>query len=218
MGLVVALRDPILNMFGWVYLLWKRPFRIGDRIKISDHTGDVIDITLFQFTLNELGTGVDNEQPTGHVVHIPNSHVFTRTQVNYNYGFPYLWHEIQVSVTLESDWRKAKEILSAIAQKNTEQLSETAQEVIKRKSQRHLIFYKDFKAKVFTKVNERGIQFTIRYLCNLTRRRESENQIWEDVLAEFLPSSAINFAYPTTRFFENPDDQPEENQPPQMLM
>ncbi|WP_066622710.1 mechanosensitive ion channel family protein [Rufibacter roseus] len=202
-GLVVALREPILNMFGWIYLLWKRPFRIGDRIKISDHTGDVIDITLFQFTLNELGTGVDSEQPTGHVVHIPNSHVFTRTQVNYNYGFPFLWHELQVHVTLESNWRKAKEILTAIGQKHAEQLNEDTKRMVLRESQEHLIFYKDFNTKVYTKVAERGVQFTVRYLCALTRRRESENLIWEDTLTQFLAAPDIKFAYPTTRFYQD---------------
>ncbi len=81
-GLVVALREPILNMFGWLFLLWKHPFKIGDRIKIGGFTGDVIDIRLFQFTLNELGISEDSGQPTGHVVHLPNNMVFTQSQVN----------------------------------------------------------------------------------------------------------------------------------------
>ncbi|MCC9169080.1 mechanosensitive ion channel domain-containing protein [Pontibacter harenae] len=86
-GLAVALCDPIANMFGWIFLIWKRPFKIGGRIRIKEHTGDVIDINFFQFTLNELGEWVDSEQATGRVVHIPNSQVFTQAQINYNYGF-----------------------------------------------------------------------------------------------------------------------------------
>jgi small-conductance mechanosensitive channel len=202
-GLVVALREPILNMFGWIFLLWKHPFKIGDRIKIGGYTGDVIDIRLFQFTLNELGLSEDSEQPTGHVVHLPNSYVFTQSQVNYNYGFPFLWHELKISITFESNWQKAKAMLEEIANRNSETLTDGAKEIIVKESQRHLIFYKDFKARVYTKVRDNGIQFTLRYLSALNRRRDSENQIFEDILTSFLSSSDIHLAYPTTRFYQN---------------
>ncbi len=202
-GLVVALRDPIMNMFGWVFLIWKRPFKVGDRIMINGHTGDVIDIAFFQFTLNELGQWVDSEQATGRVVHIPNSHVFTKSQINYNHAFPFLWHEVQLRLTFESNWQKAKELMETIAAIHTVQLSEGAQEIIRKNAQHHLIFYKDFKPRVFSKVRENGIQLTVRYLCNLNGRRESENKIWEDILVQFMASSDIRFAYPTTRFVQS---------------
>lgn len=210
-GLVVALREPVLNMFGWLFLLWKHPFRIGDRIKIGGHIGDVIDIRLFQFSLNELGQYEDSEQPTGMVVHVPNSMVFTQTQINYNYGFPFLWHEVQVSVTFESNWQKAKDILEEVANRNAEKLTDPAKDLIVKESQRHLIFYQDFKAKVYTKVQESGVKFTLRYLCALNRRRESESQIWEEVLREFNASPDISFAYPTTRFYQPSESTGESN-------
>jgi small-conductance mechanosensitive channel len=212
-GLVVALRDPILNMFGWVFLMWKRPFKVGDRIKISNHTGDVIDITFFQFTLNELGEWVDSEQATGRVVHIPNSHVFTQPQVNYNYGFPYLWHEVQVRITFESNWQKAKTILEAIGSRNSEKLSKEAEQRVRIESQRHLIFYRSFDPRVFTKVRENGIQLTIRYLSNLNGRRDSENKIWEEILAQFQAAPDIHFAYPTTRFYNSQEEQQQQEIP-----
>ena len=48
-GLAIALRDPIVNLFGWFYILWRRPFNPGDRITVRDHTGDVTDQRLFSF-------------------------------------------------------------------------------------------------------------------------------------------------------------------------
>lgn len=206
-GLVVVLRDPILNMFGWVFLIWKRPFKVGDRIKIGNYTGDVIDITFFQFTLNELGEWVDSEQATGRVVHLPNSQVFTQGQVNYNYGFPFLWHEVQVRITFESNWRKARAILEEIARRNGEKLSKEAEQRVRIEAQRHLIFYRSFEPRVFTKVRENGIQLTIRYLCGLNGRRESENRIWEDILTQFTGTPDIRFAYPTTRFYSSLEEE-----------
>lgn len=211
-GLAVALRDPIANMFGWIFLIWKRPFKIGDRIRIKEHTGDVIDINFFQFTLNELGEWVDSEQATGRVVNIPNSQVFTQSQINYTYGFPYLWHEVKVPITFESNWQKAKAILEDIGNRNCVHLSEAAEQSIRRESQRHLIFYRDFKPKVFTKVRENGVQLTIRYLSGLSGRRESEEKIWEEVLTLFRSAPDINFAYPTTRFYSSMEDSQKDIQ------
>ena len=44
---------------------------------------------------------------------------------------------------------------------------------------------------------------TIRYLCNPRKRRETAQFIWEDVLDEFSKTDDIDFAYPTTRFYDN---------------
>lgn len=211
-GLVVVLRDPILNMMGWVFLIWKRPFKVGDRIKVGQYTGDVIDIAFFQFTLNELGEWVDSEQATGRVVHIPNSQVFTQGLVNYNYGFPFLWHEVQVRVTFESNWQKAKSILQEIGNRHSEKFTSEVEQRIRIEAQQHLIFYRSFEPRVFTKVKENGIQLTVRYLCNLNGRRESENKIWEDVLTEFLATPDIRFAYPTTRFYSAAEGQESEGE------
>ena len=35
----------------WFFILWRKPFVIGDRIQIGDTKGDVIDLRLFQFSL-----------------------------------------------------------------------------------------------------------------------------------------------------------------------
>src|SRR6266550_8023218 len=38
-----ALQTPITSFIGWVYILIRTPYRVGDRIRIGDATGDVID-------------------------------------------------------------------------------------------------------------------------------------------------------------------------------
>lgn len=212
-GLVLALREPLLSMTAWLYILWMRPFRIGDRIQVGDTIGDVIDIRLFQFTLNEIRGWVDADQATGRVVNVPNARIFTVPQANYNYGFPFVWHEIPVCVTFESNWKKAKEILEEVTQRHAEQLSEAAVQQVKRQSQRHLIFYEDLQPKLFTTVQENGIQLTVRYLCGIMRRRQSTHLIWEEVLTQFLAAPDIQFAYPTTRFYHGSEGQRPE-QPP----
>ena len=50
-GLAIALKDPLTNIAGWIFILTRKPFTLGDRIQIGDQAGDVIDLRLFQFTL-----------------------------------------------------------------------------------------------------------------------------------------------------------------------
>ena len=68
----------------------------------------MIDQRAFQFTLLEIGNWVDADQTTGRVVHVPNGKIFTEPLVNYNQGLEYIWNEVSVTVTFESNWRKAK--------------------------------------------------------------------------------------------------------------
>ncbi|GAB3818544.1 mechanosensitive ion channel family protein [Pontibacter rugosus] len=206
-GLVLALREPLLNIAGWAYLIWKRPFHIGDRIQVGDHIGDVIDIRLFQFTLNEVRGWVDADMATGRVVNIPNLKLFTEAQANYNYGFPFVWQEIPVRITFESNWQQAKSILRDVMQRHAEQLTEAAREQVKRQSQRHLIFYEDLQPRLYTRVQDNGIELTMRYMSSVLRRRQSTHLIWEDVLTEFMARPDIRFAYPTTRFYQQDEGQ-----------
>jgi small-conductance mechanosensitive channel len=202
-GLAIALRDLIINIAAWIFIIWRRPFSIGDRIQIGEHRGDVIDIRIFAFSLMEIGNWVDAEQTTGRIIHIPNGKVLTEPLANYSKGYEYIWNEVPVLITFESDWQKAKAILQEIAKKHAEHLSETAEKQIKEASKKFMIFYSTLTPSVITKVKDSGVQLTIRYLCEPRRRRASEQAIWEDILTEFAKVPNIDFAYPTHRFFDN---------------
>jgi len=57
-GLAIALKDVISNFAGWLFIMWRKPFVVGNRIQIGNHSGDVIDIRPFQFTILEIGNWV----------------------------------------------------------------------------------------------------------------------------------------------------------------
>ncbi len=107
-GLAIALRDLVTSFAGWLFILWRRPFSEGDRIEIGNYRGDVIDIRVFQFSLIEIGNWVDADQSTGRVIHVPNSMVLTDVLANYTKGFQFIWNEVPVLITFESNWAKAK--------------------------------------------------------------------------------------------------------------
>ncbi len=202
-GLAIAFKDLLVNIGGWLFIITRKPLIIGDRVQIGDITGDVIDIRLFQFSVMEIGNWVGSDQSTGRIVHIPNGLVFSKWQANYTAGFEYIWNEIAVLLTFESDWKKAKQILSEVLDKHALNLSNETQKQIKEASKKFMIIYKTLTPIVYTSVKDSGVLLTMRYLCHVKQRRGSEQTIWEEVLERFAEHKDIDFAYPTTRFYNN---------------
>ena len=210
-GLAIALKDMLTNIAGWIFILARKPFSLGDRIQIGDQAGDVIDLRLFQFTLLEIGNWVDADQSTGRIIHIPNGTIFTKSQSNYSAGFKFIWNELPVLVTFESNWRQARDLLQKIVSEHAEDLSADAERKIIEASKKYMIFYQYLTPIVYTSVKDSGILLTMRYICDARRRRNTEHEIWEDVLQAFAKNKDIEFAYPTQRFYTRPaekDDSP----------
>ncbi len=205
-GLAIALKDMLASIAGWFYILARRPFEVGDRIAIGDHAGDVIDQRLFRFTILEIGNWVAADQSTGRLIHIPNSLVFTTTIANYTSGFNYIWNELPVMVTFESNWQKAKEILTRIGEKHGEEAGGLAKRAVARAARSQMIMYAKFGPKVWTSVADCGVVLTMRYLCDPRQRRSTAETIWEDVLNEFAACPDIDFAYPTMRRYLNTEE------------
>lgn len=201
-GIAIALKDVVSNFAGWLFIISRRLFSVGDRIQIGNHAGDVIDTRVFQFTLLEIGNWVNADQSTGRIIHIPNGMVLSEALANYSKGFQYIWNEIPVLITFESNWEKAKKILQKIADKDAEQLSKAAEKRVKEATKKFMILYSRLTPIVYTSVQDSGILLTIRYLCEPQRRRDSGQVIWEDILKEFSLRADINFAYPTQRFYD----------------
>tara|TARA_Y100000994_G_C15700095_1_gene444742 strand:- start:1650 stop:2555 length:906 start_codon:yes stop_codon:yes gene_type:complete len=205
-GVAIALKDPLTNFTGWLFILSRTPFAVGDRIQIGNHSGDVIDINFFKFTVMEVGHWGEGEQASGRIIHIPNGKVFIETLANYSKGFKYIWNEVRVLITFESDWKKTKSILESLAFEHSTSISKAAERKFKELTKLLMIYQPDFKPQVYTKVLDSGIEFSIRYLCNPRKRRITTQIMWENILTEFDKHDDIDFAYPTTRFFNNKEE------------
>jgi small-conductance mechanosensitive channel len=202
-GLAIALQDPLANFAGWIYIIFRRPFSIGDRIQVAQHMGDVVDIRPFRFVLLEIGNWVHAEQSTGRVLHVPNALVFKNPVANYDEAFGYIWNELEVVITFESDWKKAKDSLLRTVTEHTESLSPDVAERIRVAADSLHIKFGKVTPVVWTSVVDGGVRLTVRYLCKPRERRSSASTIWESVLEEFARLPNVDFAYPTTRWFDN---------------
>ncbi len=214
-GLAVALHDPISNIAGFFFIEARKPFRVGDRIEIDGTQGDVIDIRLFQFSIVEVGNWVDADQSTGRIIHVPNQMTLRKPLANSHVGFEYIWNEVPVLITFESDWKKAKELLLKIGRENTEYLSQGAQAQIRKAARKYLIVAGKLTPTVYTDVKDSGVNLTIRYLVNPRQRRGTEQKIWEEVLDAFAENPNIDLAYPTVRYYTQAAPKPVDRSNPE---
>lgn len=101
----LAVQTPMTSFIGWIYLLVRRPYRVGDRIKIGEATGDVIDVGYLDTTLWEFGGQyLSTDHPSGRIIKFPNSKVLNSIVWNYSWPlFPYIWNEIKVQIAYQSD-------------------------------------------------------------------------------------------------------------------
>lgn len=203
-GLAIALKDLVSNLAGWAFILMRHPFSVGDRIQIGDHKGDVVDLRLFQFTLLEVGNWVHADQSTGRIIHVPNSWVFSEPVANYTDEFAYVWHELPVLVTFESDWRRAKELLQETLDATAREIALEAANALRRGSRKFLISYRHFSPRVYTSVEDSGVLLTLRFLAPVRRRRGLNEELWEAILDAFHGEDGIDLAYPTQRVYLNP--------------
>lgn len=202
-GLALALQEVILSVAGWFLIIAKHPFEVGDRIEIAGVKGDVIDIRVLQTSLLEIGNWVDADQSTGRIVNIPNSFVYKHPNYNYNRGFEYIWNEIPVTVTFESDWKRGREIMMTHAEKIGEGLGDRVKRRIDRMTEKYMIYYQKFTPIVYVDIQSSGVRLTLRYLTDAKKRRSTTDELSRAILDDFANEPNVNLAYQTLRVVQN---------------
>jgi small-conductance mechanosensitive channel len=119
----LAVQTPMKSFIAWIYILVRRPYRVGDRIKIDDATGDVIDVGYLDTTLWEFGGQyVSGDHPSGRIIRFPNEKVLDSIIYNYSWPvFPYIWNEIKFQVAYGADLEFISTTMQRIA---TEEIGE----------------------------------------------------------------------------------------------
>ena len=139
----LSVQMPMSSFIGWIYILVRRPYRVGDRIRIGDATGDVIDVSYIDTTLWEFGGDLlSTDHPTGRIIKFPNAKVLDSIVYNYSWPlFPYIWNEIKFQIAYQSDLAFVAGTMERIVE------DELGQEMVERVN-----VYRDLLAK--TPVNE----------------------------------------------------------------
>jgi small-conductance mechanosensitive channel len=126
----LALQTPITSFIGWLYILIKMPYRVGDRIKIEDAAGDVIDVGYLDTTLWEFGgQQLSTSHPSGRIIRFPNSKVLNSVVFNYSWPlFPYVWDEVRFNIAYQADLEFVAQVMRETA---VEELGEAMMERVR---------------------------------------------------------------------------------------
>jgi small-conductance mechanosensitive channel len=75
----LAVQTPAKSFIAWIFILVRQPFRVGDRTKIDDATGDLIDVGYLDTTLWKFGGQyLSTDHPSGRVIRFPKEKVMQK--------------------------------------------------------------------------------------------------------------------------------------------
>lgn len=108
-----ALQAPITSFIAWLYIVFRRPYQVGDRIQINNHRGDVVEIGYLDTIIEECsGDYLGNDRMSGRMIHFPNSLILTDRVINYSGPqVPFIWNETAVQISYTSDIKFVEECL-----------------------------------------------------------------------------------------------------------
>jgi small-conductance mechanosensitive channel len=204
-GVAVALQDVLASFAGAFSIGFSRLYTVGDRVQIGESRGDVIDIGLLRTTLMETGSWVSKDLYNGRVVRIPNSIVLKGPVFNYSQGFRFVWDEIKVVLTLESDLTLAREMLLQVAKAAIGDYLVEAHLSWRQISDNYQIEKPSLEPTVALAVKSGSLEFTLSYVVNYTKRTAMQDQLFTKIVEEVANSNGrLEWASPAPAVVSEP--------------
>ncbi|TGC10748.1 mechanosensitive ion channel protein MscS [Methanolobus halotolerans] len=196
-GITVALQDFFKNFMGGLIILVSGTYRVGDRIEVNSKFGDIIDIGILNTTLFELQEWVNADQPTGRITTVPNGFILNSHINNYTKDNPFIWDEIRLPITYDSDWKDANKRIMNIVREETRDLTIAAQE---QRSELNKKYYLSDGMKgpaIYLTMTDNWIELNIRYLTYAGERRNLHDKLSRLILEDIQKDSRIKIASAT---------------------
>ena len=193
-GIAVSLQDVFRNFAGGIVIFLTGIYRVGDRIEINSKIGDVIEIGVFYTTMMVVGELSENSQATGRISLIPNSFVLSSNINNFTKDHSFIWDEITIPITYDSDWKKSSDKLLDIVKNETSDIAEKADKEITRLGEKYYLPKKPVDPVVFLNLTDNWINLTIRYVTDTKNRRELRDKINRLILTLIEESKDITIA------------------------
>lgn len=176
-----ALQAPITSFIGWLYIIFRKPYQVGDRIQIDDFRGDVLEINYLDTIIEECsGDYLGNDHKSGRLIHFPNSIILKGKVVNYaGFESPFIWNETVLQIAYTSDIEFVEEVLLEAAEKDFKQ----------RFSHQNFPFPDRFKSKVYFRNNKYAwMEAVIQYPVEPKDTTGKRNRILQEILPQLNAS------------------------------
>ena len=172
-------------------------YRIGDRIALDNNFGDVMDIGVLNTTLMEIRGWVSGDQPSGRVLTIPNHFVINHALFNYTRDHSFVWDEISIPLTYESDWKMARDLILAIVVKETATMTMQADAEIERIGEKYYLPKKVVDPSAYITLTDNWITLDVRYVTDARSRRILRSRLSELILAAIEAEDTITISSST---------------------
>ncbi|MDX1365808.1 MAG: mechanosensitive ion channel [Arenibacter latericius] len=205
-GITFTLQELILSIAGSFYIFFVRVYKPGDRIEINGIKGDVIDIDSIYTTLMEMGEWVSSDNYSGRIIKISNAFVFKGPIKNYSMDFPFIWDELDILITFDSDVELAKKIMLDTA---TSLLSEyTASSMAKWEEMvaHYYIENATLEPTLALRITDNWIALNLRYITDYKLRRVTKNKLFYHISqAVSATDGKVNLASTTLQLLKIPE-------------
>ena len=193
-GIAFASQEVIGSFAGYINIVASSLFRIGDRVRIGQVTGDVLDVSILRTTVMEIGEWVQADQYTGRIVTVANRVVFSDPVFNYTQRWPYLWDEITIPVTYESKWRRAEELMLEHGREYTSHFQAQAQAQLRELANAYPVHEIGVEPALYIVMTDNWIEMTLRYVVEAQARRTVKAQLHQELLQHFESEADITVA------------------------
>lgn len=180
-GITFTLQELILSIAGSFYIFSVRVYKPGDRIEINGIKGDVIDIDSIYTTIMEMGEWVSSDNYSGRIVKISNAFVFKGPIKNYSMDFPFVWDELNILITYDSDVEIAKKIVLDTATELLSKYTENSLAKWKKMVRRYYIENATLEPTLAVGLTDNWIALNLRYIADYKLRRATKHRLFEHI-------------------------------------
>jgi small-conductance mechanosensitive channel len=188
-GIIVALQDVVASLGGFIAIGFSNLYRVGDRIQVNDTKGDVVDISVMRTTIMETGKWVSGDLYNGRIVRIPNSTVLKGVVFNYSQGFRFVWDEIKIPLTSESDHSYAREMLLRVGKETVHDYLSEAQGAWKQIVDNYRVEHPSLEPGVTLQVSNGSLEFSLSYIVDYASRTIVKDQLFTKIVDEVVSSN-----------------------------
>jgi small-conductance mechanosensitive channel len=183
-GIAFALQEVIVSFAGWIFIIFSNKVIVGQRVKIGELKGDIIDIGILTSTFMEIGDWVNGDLYNGRIVTLSNSYVFREKIQNYSAEYPFLWDEVEIPIRHGSDYKMAKQLFETIAAEICGEYAQKSQSKWHAMTNKFNVEKAEVKPMVTMCFDQNWITFTIRYIVDYKKRRSTKDSIFTRVIDE----------------------------------
>jgi len=183
-GIAFALQEVIVSLAGWLNIMIAGTVSVGQRVKIGEVTGDIIDIGVLSTAIMETGDWVRGDLYNGRIVTLSNNFIFKEKVHNYSAEYPFLWDEIQIPIRTESDYALAKDVFRKVLIEVCGDYATNSKKDWDQLTNRYRVEEAQVEPMVTLEFNENWILFTLRYVVDFKKRRSTKDVIYGRLLEE----------------------------------